>query len=284
VNSFDSPAGGPETAERAQAIQASFRKVGRLQWWLWSTALMMTILLTAGIASFVFPGLLNATQDAFYSFGLGQAVRALVGLVLLFNVYAIYQQLQIHRMQQALGQQVLALDKVEARTEEVYKLALLDSLTGLYNRRCGEQRLESEVARTQRNGLPLTIIMIDLNELKTVNDNYGHAAGDELLKFFSLRLNKSIRGSDLAVRLGGDEFLLILPECRREEVRHVLDRLNGLRIGLAGHEFPVTFSAGWADYIPDETPAEFVKRADEALYANKRAAKQRQEQPALSAR
>ena len=261
-------------AERTQAIQAALRNVGQRQWWLWSTAVIVTILLTLGIASFAFPGLLNNAQDSLYSFGMGQAVRGLVGLVLIFNVYAMYQQLQIRRMQQALGHQVSALDKMQARTEEVYKLALLDSLTGLYNRRCGEQRLAGEVARTQRNGLPLTVIMMDLDGLKFVNDKYGHAAGDELIKYFALRMNKAIRGSDLAVRLGGDEFLLILPECKPEEVRHVLGRLSGLRIELEGQEIPLTFSAGWANYVPGEAPEELMKRADEALYVNKRASKQ----------
>ena len=261
-------------AERTQAIQAALRNVGQRQWWLWSTAVMVTILLTLGIASFAFPGLLDNAQDSLYSFGMNQAVRGLVGLVLIFNVYAMYQQLQIRRMQQALGHQVSALDKMQARTEEVYKLALLDSLTGLYNRRCGEQRLAGEVARTQRNGLPLTVIMMDLDGLKFVNDKYGHAAGDELIKYFALRMNKAIRGSDLAVRLGGDEFLLILPECKPEEVRHVLGRLSGLRIELQGQEIPLTFSAGWANYVPGEAPEELMKRADEALYVNKRASKQ----------
>ena len=238
VNESQSPSVAQAAAERTQEIQAALRNVGRRQWWLWSTAVMVTILLTLGIASFSFPELLNHPQNSFYSFELGQAVRGLVGLVLIFNVYAIYQQLQIRRMQAALGEQICALDKMEARTEEVYKLALLDSLTGLYNRRCGEQRLATEVARTQRNGLPLTIIMLDLDGLKYVNDKYGHAAGDELLKFVALRLNKAIRGSDLAVRLGGDEFLLMLPECKPDEVRHVLGRLSGMRIELDGQEIP----------------------------------------------
>lgn len=242
---------------------------------------MVTILLTLGIASFSFPGLLDNLQDSSYSFGLSQAVRALVGLVLIFNVYAIYQQMQIRRMQLAMGEQIFALDKMEARTEEVYKLALLDSMTGLYNRRCGEHRLANEVARTRRNGLPLTIIMLDLNGLKNVNDKHGHAAGDELIKFFAMRLNKAIRGSDLAVRLGGDEFLLVLPECKPGEVRHVLARLAGLRVEVEGQEIPVTFSAGWANYTPGETPEELMKRADEVLYVNKRAAKE-QEDPALA--
>lgn len=279
---LESPSGTEAGADREQEIRAALRNVGRRQWWLWSTAVMVTILLTLGIASFAFPGLLDDPQNLYYSFEMGQAVRALVGLVLLFNVYVIYQQLQIRRMQRAMGLHVSALDKMEARTEEVYKLALLDSLTGLYNRLCGEQRLAAEVARTQRNGLPLTIIMLDLNGLKYINDKHGHAAGDELLKFFALRMNKAIRGSDLAVRLGGDEFLLLLPECKPDEVRHVLGRLSGLRIEVEKEEIPVTFSAGWANYIPGERPEELMKRADQILYINKRATKQQAEDLALA--
>ena len=234
---------------------------------------MVTLLLTLGIASFSFPGLLSQ-KDASYSFSLSQALHALIGLVLLFNVYAIYQQLQIRRMQEALAEQFYAVDKIEERTEEVYKLALLDPLTGLYNRRCGEQRLATEISRSQRNGLPLTVIMLDLNELKEVNDKYGHAAGDELIKFFALRINKAIRGSDLAVRMGGDEFLLLLPECKPDEVRHVLARLSGMTIDLAGQTLALAFSVGWANHLPGESPEELLKRADEALYINKRAAKE----------
>jgi diguanylate cyclase (GGDEF)-like protein len=278
----DSPSFPEVRAERAQQIQATLRHVGRRQWWLWSSAVMVTVLLTLGIASFAFPGLLEQQADSAYSFSLSQALHALIGLVLLFNVYAIYQQLEIRRMQQTLAAQVYAVDKMEERTEEVYKLALLDPLTGLYNRRCGEQRLATEVSRSQRNGLPLTVIMLDLNELKEVNDKYGHAAGDELIKHFSVRINKAIRGSDLAVRMGGDEFLLLLPECKPEEVRHVLGRLSGMSIELAGEKLALAFSAGWANYLPGESPEELLRRADDALYVNKRAAKD-QNEPSLAA-
>ncbi len=279
MNEDTSPSRSPEAAgpARTQEIQAVLRSVGRRQWWLWSTGVMVTILLTLGIASFAFPGLLENSQDSLYSLDLNQAVRGLVGLVLLFNVYAIYQQLQIRRMQGALAQQVSTLDKVEARTEEVYKLALLDSLTGLYNRHCGEQRLGAEIARAKRNGIPLTVIMLDLDDLKYVNDKFGHAAGDQLLKFFAMRLNKAIRGSDLAVRLGGDEFLLLLPECKPEEVRYVLGRLSGLEIELDGQKIPVTYSAGWATYEQGESAEELIGRADKALYVKKRESKGQEE-------
>ena len=260
--------------DRARALQTVLRNVGRRQWWLWSTAVMTTVLLTVGIASFAFPGLL---KDDDYSFAIGQALRSLIGLVLIFIVYAVYQQLQIRRMQMALNEQLNAMDAVSARTDEVYKIALLDSLTGLSNRRCGEQRLASEMARAVSHGLALEIIMLDLDNLKFVNDKYGHAAGDDLIQYFALRLNKAIRGSDLAVRLGGDEFMLILPDCKPEEVRHVLGRLDHLQMEADGEEIIVTYSAGWTAHIPGETPQEFTKLADEALYVHKRAVKQTEE-------
>ncbi len=262
--------------ERVQQIQTGMRHVGRRQWFLWSSAVMVTILLTIGIASFTFPGLLTQIDD-FYSFNLNQAVRGLVGLVLLFNVYTIYQQLQIHRMQRELTDQVSALDKMGARAEEVYQLAALDPLTGLYNRRFGEQRLAGEVSRSQRNGSPLTVVILDLNKLKDINDKYGHLTGDELIKYFAGQVSSAIRGSDLAIRMGGDEFLLLLPECKPEEVHHVLGRLSGMKMELGGQTISVTFSAGWTNYVPGELPEELLKRADAALYVNKRSRKEREE-------
>ena len=248
------------------------RHVGRRQLWLWSSAVMVTLLLTVGIASFAFPTLLTQV-DTVYSFNLSQAVRGLVGIVLLFNVYTVYQQLQIHRMQRKMTDQILALDKMEARTEEVYKMAMLDPLTGLYNRRSGEQRLAGEVSRSQQHGRPLTIVSLDLNKLKEINDKFGHAAGDQAIKCFAERISRAIRGSDLAIRLGGDEFLLLLPECKPEDVQLVLGRLHGMNVDLGARSISLAFSAGWTNYIPNESPEELLKRADDALYANKRLGK-----------
>lgn len=249
-------------------IGATMRQVGRRQWWLWSSAVMVTLLLALAIASFALPGLLTPT-DASYSFNLNHALRTLVGLVLLFNVYTIYQQLQIHRVQSELIKQIAALDKLGARTEEVYKIALLDPLTGLYNRRAGEQRLAEEISRSQQHGLPLTLIMLDMNKLKHVNDTFGHASGDELIKYFAQRISKATRGSDVAIRLGGDEFLLLLPECKPDEVQYVLGRLSGMKMDLGGQTISPSFAAGWVDYAQGESLDELMARVDRALYANK---------------
>lgn len=269
AKSPEAPAPAP-----AEVIRASMHVIQRRQWRLWSSAILVMILLALAIASFAFPGLLTEAQ-AFSSVYMSQAVHGLVGLVLLFNIYTIYQQLQIHGIQKQLSDQVANLGRMESRTEEIYKLAILDPLTGLYNRRSGEQRLAEEISRSQRYGRPLTVVMLDIDGLKSVNDTFGHPTGDQLIKQFSERLQRAVRGSDVAVRLGGDEFLLLLPECKLEEVRHVLRRLNGMKIEFDGQAIPLTFSAGWTDYIPGELPEQLLKRADAALYINKRTAKEK---------
>jgi diguanylate cyclase (GGDEF)-like protein len=257
-------------ALRPEKIRDDMRKVERRQWWLWSTTVLVLLLLTLGVASFAFPAML-AREQYTYSFYLNQSVRALVGVVLLFSVYLVYQQLLLTKMRHQLADQVESLAKVETLTAEVFKLAALDQLTGLYNRRSGEQRLAQEMSRAQRHGRPLTLLLLDIDGLKQINDAHGHAAGDTVLKAFGERLQRAIRGSDLAVRLGGDEFMVLLPECRAEEVRHVLNRVDGLELECNSEKIRCRFSRGWTDYKVGETPQELLKRADDALYEDKRA-------------
>jgi len=255
-----------------EQIRDNLRHLDRRQWWLWSTTFAVILLLTVAVASFAFPALLSREQ-ATYSFYLNQAVRSLVGLVLVSSVYLIYQQHMLSKLRNQLADQINSLAKVESLASEVYKLAALDQLTGLYNRRSGEQRLSQEMSRAQRHGRPLTVLLMDLDGLKQVNDKHGHAAGDTLLKGFADRLQRAIRGSDLAVRLGGDEFMALLPECRAEEVRHVLARIEGLEFEFNDEKISLHFSRGWTDYKAGETPQELLNRADQELYANKRAGK-----------
>jgi two-component system cell cycle response regulator len=117
------------------------------------------------------------------------------------------------------------------------------------------------------------VLTLDLNNFKEINDTYGHPAGDQVLQEFASRLNKVIRGSDLAVRLGGDEFLVVLPECTLDQLKLVLERLSSFELDWQGQKIPVTFSAGWKDYEMGDRPEEMLARADQALYTSKRAAK-----------
>jgi len=262
-------------------MQLTMRRMDRRQWWLWSYAIMVTLLLLTAVSSFAFPALLSGA-DSYYSFFLNQAVRGLVGMVLIFNVYVIYQQLQISRIRRQLTDQVFAVDKVETLAQEVYKMALLDPLTGLFNRRYIEQRLEDEIKRSERHGRPLSVILFDLDEFKQVNDTYGHGAGDALLKAFAERLSKATRGSDASARYGGDEFLVVLPECKPENVQHVLKRLEGIRVEIEGRTLQLALSAGWAELRSGESAKELLARADAELYANKRTKSAAQSQPVAS--
>jgi two-component system, cell cycle response regulator len=250
-------------------MEAKLRGLDRRQWWLWTSAFCVMVLLTIAVASFATPAILKYEAKPFSSY-LGEAVRALLGIVLVFNVYAVYQQVTINRMRVQMARQVKSIEKVETLAAEVYKLAAIDPLTGLYNRRLGEQRLEEEVSRASRHGRPLTLLLLDLDGLKKVNDSRGHQAGDVLITAFSERLKRAIRGSDLAARMGGDEFMVILPECRPDEVKHVVRRLEGITAKFEADEVPVRFSAGYSDYRDGETSTEFMKRTDDALYADKR--------------
>jgi diguanylate cyclase (GGDEF)-like protein len=265
----------------AQQVHETMRHLERRGWWLWSYAVLVTILLSLAIASFAFPALLSQVGDG-SSFSLTHAVRGLVGLVLIFNVYVIYQQVQLNRIRNQVTQQAFSVDKVEMLAEEVYKVAVLDSLTGLHNRRYSRQRLREEIARSQRVGLPLTVILLDLNDFKQINDNYGHEAGDDVLKSFAEQLSKATRGSDLAARYGGDEFLALLPECKTGDVQYVLRRLDRIHVDIGGEMLKISYSAGWAVYVRGESAEDLLRRADKALYINKRAAKQLGEVPVAS--
>ncbi|MGH9866298.1 MAG: GGDEF domain-containing protein, partial [Candidatus Acidiferrales bacterium] len=122
-------------------------------------------------------------------------------------------------------------------------------------------------------GHPLIVVLFDLDEFKHINDTYGHAAGDLVLQEFAAALNRAIRSSDLAVRMGGDEFLLILPECTRAQLQFVLDRLVPREVLWGGRKFPIRYSFGWREYAPGDQPETMLAAADRALYENKRASK-----------
>ena len=173
--------------DRLTEIQASLKKLERRDWWLWVMAIIVMLLLTGAVVSMSFPDLLK-TDDAFFRFSLDQAVRGLVGLVLLFNTYTVYQQVQVKRLRRQLSEQLQAMGRLRIRAEEFHRQATIDPLTGLYNRRFAEQRLAAEASRSQRYGHPLTLISFDLNNFKKINDRHGHPVGDEVLKAFADRL------------------------------------------------------------------------------------------------
>ncbi|MEK9803595.1 MAG: diguanylate cyclase, partial [Curvibacter sp.] len=159
--------------------------------------------------------------------------------------------------------------------DEALRLSVTDALTGLHNRRHVFERLDELFLAARQLRYPLTVAVIDLDHFKEVNDSHGHGTGDQVLAHFARRLRQALRPQDLVGRIGGEEFLLALPNTELQGVRQVLRRL---RSSLAD-EAPVpalpqlrtTFSSGVAHALADDTVHSLWTRADRALYRAKAA-------------
>ncbi|MGA2094963.1 MAG: GGDEF domain-containing protein [Candidatus Acidiferrum sp.] len=248
-----------------EEIEENLRRIEKKDWWVWANSIFVTLLLTGAVTSFALPSLAQGATT-FFRIRFTEAVFGLVSLVVLFNIYTIYQQVLIKRLRRQLAEK-------QHHAMLLRDLAMVDALTGLYNRRFAEQRLTAEVARSARKGHPLTVVLMDLDEFKYINDTYGHPAGDVVLQEFAAALNRVIRSGDLAVRMGGDEFLLILPECNLTQLQLVFSRLGPIETEWNGRKIPIKYSAGWKQYDAGDQPEAMIAGADQALYVNKRAAK-----------
>ncbi len=162
----------------------------------------------------------------------------------------------------------------------VRMLSLTDELTGLANRRAFMRRLEDEVARVQRYGFPLSFALMDLDHFKGVNDEFGHAAGDEVLRVYARNILSVFRHHDMVARYGGEEFAVLLPNTDSDGAIRALNKVRR-RAGEtrwqsngAVSQVP-TFSAGVSLFKPGESASAFMERADKALYRAKRLGRDR---------
>ncbi len=195
-----------------------------------------------------------------------------------FDPSELLARLQAHLRRMAIQQEKEKMlerlaEKLAFMNKRLQEEAATDSLTGLYNRRYLWKRFGEEHQRAKRFNHPLSFILIDLDRFKTINDRYGHPAGDKALKEVGKLLKNHLRGIDLAARYGGEEFALFLPETSLQNASFVAERLR-----LACHALKIapipqgklTFSAGVATFpIHGVTPQELYEKADQALYAAK---------------
>ncbi len=155
--------------------------------------------------------------------------------------------------------------------EEIQRLAVTDSLTGLYNRHKLQDSIDTEVERAKRYNRPLSIIMIDMDKLKVINDTSGHAAGDEALKLVAKSIQRSIRKVDMGTRFGGDEFIVLLPEADCEEAAAVAKRIRDAILEVEFEAGKLSVSMGVVQWHPGfDASKDFVHAADEAMYLAKR--------------
>lgn len=175
-----------------------------------------------------------------------------------------------------LGSSLKQIKNLRSDLSVIQEEALTDALTGLYNRRHFDAQLEAKTRVADETGKALSLLMIDVDHFKTFNDDYGHLAGDEALKYVGKCVRQCVRGRDIPTRFGGEEIALLLPETELGDAATVG---NNIRAALAGHGLkdkrtgelvrPITISVGAAKHLGGESSTHFVARADKALYQAK---------------
>ncbi len=171
-------------------------------------------------------------------------------------------------------------DSLRDNVQAAIELAVVDALTGLNNRRFLETHLAQALDQAAHKGRPLSLMILDIDHFKSVNDTYGHDAGDEVLKVFARRVKRVLRSADLVCRLGGEEFVVVMPDTPLEVAERIAERVRAVveseRFPIdASRATPVTTSIGLTQRGADANADALLRRADKALYASKAAGRNR---------
>ncbi|MGI4818603.1 MAG: PleD family two-component system response regulator [Janthinobacterium lividum] len=166
-------------------------------------------------------------------------------------------------------------DFLRERLERNLEAAVTDVLTGLHNRRYMASQLQSMLARANRGGEAISVLIIDLDHFKSINDSFGHDVGDEVLREFAVRLATNVRAVDLPCRLGGEEFVVVMPGTSLEDAQRIAERIRRdissepFRALAGKAPLDVTVSVGVASSVDGDTPETLLKRADQGVYEAK---------------
>lgn len=242
----------------------------RREWQLWSAIVLGLGLMGIGIAIYTLLKAPSGTWSAEGTAGLVPPLLfGLVSLLVLLNYYLAQKQAIIQGLQQELVAQ-----KIEAELNR--ELALLDPVTEVYNRRYLRVILAREISRVKRYGKGLAVMMLDITGFRKVNDSLGHSGGDVVLRQIAQLIQKKIRNSDLIVRFGGDEFLLILPDTDNPGLYLLAGRLKdalgewGRRSGMT--EFALRFAIGVAQYSSERPVDEILQLAEQRMRLDRQSA------------
>jgi len=257
---------GPESFQSGD-LYREIEALSKRDWQLWSICALVIVVIAIGFAAFLLPNLVWASSalhtDHRY---LPQLFFGLVTLIVLFNVYILDQKRSLNRTR---GQMLRHL--MEA--SQAKQVAIIDPLTNVFNRRYLDELIPREVTRAMRAGSELSMLLIDINNFKDINSSFGHLGGDQYLRDLANLLKKTLRGSDTVVRLGGDEFLVVLPETGNAQAHRAAERLQWEAKWwnqATQASYQLSFSCGIATYKDGMDIEQVMRFADKEMYKNKR--------------
>jgi diguanylate cyclase len=186
--------------------------------------------------------------------------------------------LETEKRVQELGAQLRDVSARAGNLQEQIKRqqsrALSDSLTGLYNRMAYDERIQQDFVHWKRYKDPLSLLVIDVDRFKALNDRFGHQTGDKALKVLAQQMQSKVREADFAARYGGEEFVIILPRTERDDALRVAEKLRSkveeCKFHYRGQPVPITICCGIAEFRDGDTPESVFQRGDEAMYQAKR--------------
>jgi diguanylate cyclase (GGDEF)-like protein len=248
--------------ENPELLEAELRALEGRDLQLWCLAGMIALILAAGFLALLVPRVLWHAGSALRAQqNLPALFFGLLVLLLLAAIYMVQQRLRLNGTRHELIARLLQAERV----------ARVDELTGLFNRRTLDELLRREMARAQRTGSRLSVVMVDVDGFRALNDRFGHVVAERILLEVSRMLKRNFRAADILLRYGVDEFLAILPETDRREAQVAVDRLQGgvSQWNRRNQDFgyQLGLSAGIAQFIPDaSTPESLLEAADAEMY------------------
>ena len=247
---------------RAEQIQKEIHQLSSRDLQLWSIASLVVVVLTGGFLALIAPNIIFTQR----SFRIEQAYLTilffgLICLVVLFNVYLLSQRRALNSTRKALIRELVLNERLES-------LSLVDPLTQLLNRRALNELVAHQLARANRNGEPITFLILDINNFRELNAKLGNVEGNYVLTEFARLLRNIFRGGDLIFRHGGDEFLVVMPNTSEQSADYPLQRL--LRATEEWNDtnpnYGLCFTWGMAAYATGTSLDEILRTVDRQLY------------------
>jgi diguanylate cyclase (GGDEF)-like protein len=253
----------PSMLARADEIQRQIHDLSSRDLQLWSIVTLIILVLTAGFLALIAPNLVWAQRifriEQAY---LPQLIFGLVCLIVLINIYLLSQRVALNSTRKALISELVLNERLES-------LSLIDPLTQLFNRRALNELISHQLARSNRNGTPLTLLIMDLNGFREMNAKLGSMEGNRVLTEFARLLKKVFRGGDLIFRQGGDEFLVVMPDTSEHQAENPLQRLLSaveLWNSENGKHYQLSFTWGMAGYVTGTSLEDVLRNVDRKLY------------------